>query len=148
MDKFCLPFVEISRRDVPLAGGKGANLGDMVQAGLPVPPGFVITAAAYRQMFESSGLASKVCDCLQFIDREDNQALMEVEHEIRALFQQESMDPVLCTEILEHYYGLGENIPVAVRSSATAEDLVGPALPGSKTLFSMCMEMVTLFRPY
>jgi pyruvate, water dikinase len=135
MNQFCLPFVEISRRDVPLAGGKGANLGDMVQAGLPVPPGFVITAAAYRKMFESSGLASKVCDCLQFIDREDNQALMEVEHKIRSLFQQESMDPVLCTEILEHYYSLGENISVAVRSSATAEDLVGASFAGQQNTF-------------
>jgi pyruvate, water dikinase len=135
MNKFCLPFDEISRRDVPLAGGKGANLGDMVQAGLPVPPGFVITAAAYRKMFDSSGLASKVCDCLQVIDREDNQALIEVEHEIRAMFQLESVDPVLCTEILEHYHGLGENIPVAVRSSATAEDLVGASFAGQQNTY-------------
>jgi len=135
MNKFCLAFRDINRREVPLAGGKGANLGDMVQAGLPVPPGFVITAAAYRRMFESSGLESMVCDCLGLIDREDNQALMEVEHEIRALFQQQSMDPELCVEILEHYHGMGENIPVAVRSSATAEDLVGASFAGQQNTF-------------
>jgi phosphoenolpyruvate synthase/pyruvate phosphate dikinase len=56
MSQYCLPFSAINRHDVPLAGGKGANLGDMVQAGLPVPPGFVITSAAYRKMFASSGL--------------------------------------------------------------------------------------------
>ncbi|MEW5872250.1 MAG: PEP/pyruvate-binding domain-containing protein [Chloroflexota bacterium] len=135
MNKFCLAFRDINRQDVPLAGGKGANLGDMIQAGLPVPPGFVITAAAYRRMFESSGLESKVCDCLRLVDREDNQALMEVEHEIRALFQQQCMDPELCVEILEHYHGLGENIPVAVRSSATAEDLVGASFAGQQNTF-------------
>jgi pyruvate, water dikinase len=135
MTKFCLPFRTINCQDVPLAGGKGANLGDMVQAGLPVPPGFVITAAAYRRRFESSGLESKVCDCLRVIDREDNQALMKVEHEIRALFQQQVMDPGLCTEILEHYHRMGEDVPVAVRSSATAEDLAGASFAGQQNTF-------------
>jgi len=48
----CAWFSEISRNDVPLAGGKGANLGDMAQAGLPIPPGFVICTPAYREMWK------------------------------------------------------------------------------------------------
>ncbi len=135
MSQFCLPFSAISRQDVPVAGGKGANLGDMAQAGLPVPPGFVITSAAYRKMFESSGLERRVRERLSTIDRENNQALMDVEVEIRAMFAEQDMDAGLCAEILERYHALGENAPVAVRSSATAEDLVGASFAGQQNTY-------------
>jgi pyruvate, water dikinase len=135
MSQYCLPFSAINRHDVPLAGGKGANLGDMVQAGLPVPPGFVITSAAYRKMFASSGLDEKVCDCLDVVNREDDRALMNVETEIRALFAKQVMDSELSAEILEHYHALGDNVPVAVRSSATAEDLAGASFAGQQNTF-------------
>jgi len=135
MSQLCLPFSAISRQDVPVAGGKGANLGDMAQAGLPVPPGFVITAAAYRKMFESSGLQAKVIGMLGAIDRENNQALMDVAVEIRALFEKQVMDPDLCVEILGLYHSMGNNVPVAVRSSATAEDLVGASFAGQQDTY-------------
>jgi pyruvate,water dikinase len=135
MSRYCLPFSAISRRDVPLAGGKGANLGDMVQVGLPVPPGFVVSSAAYRNMFASSGLDEKVCDCLEAVDREDNLALMKVETEIRSLFEKQVMDSELSAEILEHYHALGGNVPVAVRSSATAEDLAGASFAGQQNTY-------------
>lgn len=135
MNRYCLPFSEVTRRDVPLAGGKGSNLGDMVQAGLPVPPGFVITSAAYRKMFESSGLEDIICKMLSTIDREDNQALIDIEFEIRSLFDRLVLDGDLCVEILEQYHTLGENIPVAVRSSATAEDLVGASFAGQQNTY-------------
>ncbi len=135
MTQFCLPFSAVSRHDVSLAGGKGANLGDMAQAGLPVPPGFVITALAYRKMFESSGLESVVCDCLSSLDREDNQALMDAEAKIRAMFEKQELDSDLCAEILDRYHALGENVPVAVRSSATAEDLAGASFAGQQNTY-------------
>jgi pyruvate, water dikinase len=135
MNQYCIPFSAIGRRDVPLAGGKGANLGDMVQAGLPVPPGFVVTSAAYCKMFTSSGLDGTVCDCLEAVDREDNLALMNVETEIRALFEKQVMDSNLSAEILEHYHALGPDVPVAVRSSATAEDLVGASFAGQQNTY-------------
>lgn len=135
MSQLCLPFSAISRQDVPVAGGKGANLGDMARAGLPVPPGFVITAAAYRKMFESSGLQAKVIRMLGVIDRENNQALMDVAVEIRALFEEQVMDPDLCIEILGLYHSLGNNVPVAVRSSATAEDLIGASFAGQQDTY-------------
>jgi pyruvate, water dikinase len=135
MSQYCLPFSAINRHDVPLAGGKGANLGDMVQAGLPVPSGFVITSAAYRKMFTSFGLDVMVCDCLDAVDREDNLALMNVETEIRCLFEKQVMDSDLSAEILEHYNALGDNMPVAVRSSATAEDLAGASFAGQQNTY-------------
>jgi pyruvate, water dikinase len=135
MSHYCLPFSAVSRHDVSLAGGKGANLGDMAQAGLPVPPGFVITSAAYRKMFETTGLDDLVCDCLGSVDREDNQALVGAEAQIRDLFAQQVMESELRSEILEHYHALGDNLPVAVRSSATAEDLVGASFAGQQNTY-------------
>jgi pyruvate,water dikinase len=107
----------------------------MAQAGLPVPPGFVITAAAYRKMFENSGLAERVGGILGPVDREDNQALMDIEVEIRALFDKQAVDADLRAEILEHYHSLGDSIPVAVRSSATAEDLAGASFAGQQNSY-------------
>lgn len=135
MEKLCLPFSAITRNDVPSAGGKGANLGDMVQAGLPVPPGFVITSTAYRKMIQTSGLEEIICGMLEKIDRRDNRALLEIEKEIRPLFDKQNLDPELCAEILEQYHGLGDNVPVAVRSSATAEDLAGASFAGQQNTY-------------
>jgi pyruvate, water dikinase len=135
MEKLCLPFSEITRNDVPIAGGKGANLGDMVRAGLPVPPGYVITSNTYRKIFQSSGLEEKICAMLEKIDRRDNQALMAIEKEIRPMFENLVLDCELCSEILEQYHALGENVPVAVRSSATAEDLAGASFAGQQNTY-------------
>ncbi len=134
-DRLCLPFSEITRHDVLVAGGKGANLGEMVQAGLPVPPGFVITSSAYRKMFEGSGLDKIVQGILSGIDRNDSQALLNVEPQIRSLFDKLVIDPTLRDEILERYHGLGNDIPVAVRSSATAEDLISASFAGQQSTY-------------
>jgi pyruvate, water dikinase len=131
----CLPFSSISRCDVPIAGGKGANLGDMVQAGLPVPPGFVITSEAYKCMLISSGLDKTIRAILATIDWDNNQALIEMEKQIRALFTTVTMDPELRDEILACYHHLGNNIPVAVRSSATAEDLACASFAGQQSTY-------------
>jgi len=135
MKKACLTFSEVCRSDVPVAGGKGANLGDMVQAGLPVPPGFVIPSAAYRKMFTSSGLDETIRKILSGVDRGDNQGLIDVEKEIRALFDDVTVDPELQQEILELYHSLGRGVPVAVRSSATAEDLIGASFAGQQNTY-------------
>ena len=135
MSKSCLTFSEVCRSDVPVAGGKGANLGDMVQASLPVPPGFVITSAAYRKMITSSGLDEVIREILSGVDRSDNQGLIDVEKEIRALFDGVRLDPDLRAEILEQYHALGSSVPVAVRSSATAEDLVGASFAGQQNTY-------------
>jgi pyruvate, water dikinase len=135
MEKLCLTFSEICRDDVPTAGGKGANLGDMVCAGLPVPPGFVITSLAYQRMLASSGLDDTIRGMLDTIDWNNNQALMEIEKQIRALYTGAIMDSELRAEIIAQYHALGEEVPVAVRSSATAEDLACASFAGQQSTY-------------
>lgn len=134
-DKLCVWFNELTRDDVPLAGGKGANLGDMVQAGLPVPPGFVIAAPAYRQLIETADLVAKIDDLLLDLDRSVCDELRKVEPQIRGLFTQVTIPAELEQAIVAHYHQLGADLPVAVRSSATAEDLAGASFAGQQETF-------------
>jgi pyruvate,water dikinase len=131
-EKFCAWFDELTRHDVPLAGGKGANLGDMVQAGLPVPPGFVILAPAYRLVIESAGLVDKIDDLLLHLDRSACDELQRTEPQIRALFAHVPIPAKMEQAIVTCYRELGDNMPVAVRSSATAEDLAGASFAGQQ----------------
>lgn len=131
----CAWFSEISRDDVPSAGGKGANLGDMAQAGLPIPPGFVVCASAYREMVESSGLDAKIEEILAGVDYSNSNQLQEVERQIRQLFENVPIASELRQLIVESYHALGDDVPVAVRSSATAEDLAGASFAGQQETF-------------
>jgi pyruvate,water dikinase len=131
-DRLTVWFDEIGRQDVPLAGGKGANLGEMVRAGLPVPPGFVITAPAYRLLIDSGGLGSRIDELLASLDRAACEALQAAEPRLRELFVHVPIPAVLERAILAGYRRLGDNVPVAVRSSATAEDLAGASFAGQQ----------------
>lgn len=144
-EKYCLWFQEVGRNDVPLAGGKGANLGDMAQANLPIPPGFVISASAYRRQVEHAELDTKIDDLLLDLDRSVCDQLQAVELQIRELFVDLPISKGLEDSILEHYRELGENVPVAVRSSATAEDLAGASFAGQQeTLLNLVGEEALL----
>ncbi len=131
-DKLIVWFDEIGRQDVPLAGGKGANLGDMVRAGMPVPPGFVITAPAYRLLIEQAGLAAQIDGLLCGLDRNACEAVQSIEPRIRELFVHIPIPGELEQAIVSSYRQLGDNEPVAVRSSATAEDLAGASFAGQQ----------------
>lgn len=135
MERMCRWFAEISRNDVALAGGKGANLGDMVQAGLPIPPGFVILASAYRRVSEALGLDAQIARILGDVDYSDSSGLQRAEHQVRALFADIPIPEDLRDEILAHYRALGPESSVAVRSSATAEDLAGASFAGQQETF-------------
>lgn len=123
-----------------LAGGKGANLGDMAQANLPIPPGFVISAPAYRRMVAYAGLESMIDGFLLDLDRTVCDQLQAVEPQIRELFMDAAMPGDLERSILEHYCALSEiccepgrgDLRVAVRSSSTAEDLAGASFAGQQ----------------
>ena len=134
-DKLCVWFNEIGRDDVPLAGGKGANLGEMVQVGLPIPPGFVITAPAYRLVVAEASLVAQIEVLLDGLDRNDSIQLRLAEPRIRDLFADIHIPGPLQAAIVEAYRALGDNIPVAVRSSATAEDLAGASFAGQQETF-------------
>ena len=131
-EKSCAAFGEICRDDVPLAGGKGANLGDMTQAGLPVPPGFVICAPAYREVVESCGLDIRINELLADLDYNSANQLQEVERRVHRLFEGVLIADELRHPILERYRALGTDARVAVRSSATAEDLAGASFAGQQ----------------
>lgn len=135
MGVFCRWFAEISRNEVALAGGKGANLGDMAQAGLPIPPGFVILSSAYQRVAEAASLCERIAEILGGLDYSESSRLQDVEHRARVLFSDIRIPDDLRDEIVAHYRGLGDRAAVAVRSSATAEDLAGASFAGQQETF-------------
>jgi pyruvate, water dikinase len=133
-----LPFERLSRSDVPFAGGKGANLGELTAAGFPVPPGFVIGAPAYAAFCEETGLRAEIEARLSGVDVEDTAALSRVADEIRAMVESKRMPGWLEEAIVDSYRRLGgevAGIAVAVRSSATAEDTESASFAGMNETF-------------
>jgi pyruvate,water dikinase len=118
-----LPLTAVGRDDLAAAGGKGANLGELVRAGFPVPDGVVITTDAYATVVEHAGLAPAVAAAAE----DDGAAL-------RAAFAAAEIPDDLRGAILGAHALLG-NGPVAVRSSATAEDLPGAAFAGQQDTY-------------
>ena len=119
---------EVSRANIALVGGKGANLGEMLRAELPVPPGFVLTIAAYERMRDTAGLGARVDALLRTVNPDDPAALQRVSAQLRETLTNVPL-PRDLTEAIDHAYrrlaestpGTGEPL-VAVRSSATCED--------------------------
>ena len=120
-------FADLSRRDVPLAGGKGANLGEMTGAGLPVPPGFVVTVDAYREFIETVGIADEIADRLSRLNVDDPARLRSDAEALQDLIRDAQMPASVQGAIVGAYRALSERdgveeTSVAVRSSATVED--------------------------
>ncbi|MCA1814061.1 MAG: phosphoenolpyruvate synthase [Halobacteriales archaeon] len=130
---------EVGRADIAVAGGKGANLGEMVQVGFPVPPAFVVTAQAYADFVNSSGLRKQVEESLKGLNPDDNRALHEASERIRKLFTQAKLPDDLAKQIRDAYASLSKGTEggafVAVRSSATAEDLPEASFAGQQDTF-------------
>src|SRR5918995_3128393 len=114
---------EIDKQDIALAGGKGANLGELSRAGLPVPPGFVLTTEAYDAFVESNGFGDEIVELASAPGAEDPAAFEQVSERIHALFSGGEVSDEMVDEIRAAYATLdeGEETAVAVRSSATAE---------------------------
>jgi pyruvate,water dikinase len=134
------PFASLGRDDVGFAGGKGANLGELTAAGLPVPAGFVIGAPAYAAFCDEGRLRSRIGG-LCAIDVEDTAELVRAAEEIRFRIESEPMPEWLEDAICAAYLDLaeGEESPaVAVRSSATAEDTASASFAGmNETLLNV-----------
>jgi pyruvate,water dikinase len=131
-------FDELSRADVPFAGGKGANLGEMTLAGLPVPPGFVVGAPAYAAFCDESGLRARLAAELDDLDVDDTEALAAAAARARALVAEAPMPEWLEVAIATAYGELEDDdgpAPVAVRSSATAEDTESASFAGMNETF-------------
>ncbi len=131
-------FTRLGREDVDYAGGKGANLGELTRAGLPVPPGFVIGAPAYASFCADTGLRRRLSELLDGLDVEDTDALQAAAEAARALFDQTPVPEPLALEIRSAYQRLAGEDPqtsVAVRSSATAEDTASTSFAGMNETF-------------
>jgi len=146
---------ELSKNDGNLGGGKGANLGEMYRAGFPVPQAFVITTIAYDYFLEKTGIREKIDDMLKKINVDDIVHLENLAKQIRELIVSSKMPDDLKHEIIDSYDNLNvdldvmsqapdalaimksarEPIFVAVRSSATAEDLSGASFAGQQETF-------------
>jgi pyruvate,water dikinase len=132
-DKAIVWFQEVGKDDVALVGGKGANLGEMTQAQVPVPPGFIVTAGAYFNFLGTSGLRSKIEGMLAGLNPQDSDALQKVSQQIKQVIVDAPMPQELAGQIRDAYSKLGG--AVAVRSSATAEDLPTASFAGQQSTF-------------
>lgn len=119
-----LSFDRLGSDRVGVAGGKGANLGEMARAGLPVPSGFVVTVDAFRTVLMRAGIASEVQQALEAAAGGSEEDIRSASEHIRGLLLSVVIDPEIASAIGAAYRGLGpdESPLVAVRSSATAED--------------------------
>ncbi|NHN57762.1 MULTISPECIES: phosphoenolpyruvate synthase [Halorussus] len=126
---------EITADDLELVGGKGASLGELTGAGLPVPSGFVVSAGTYRSFIEETGIDEELFEAVD-VDTEDSAALAEAQSRAKELVLDTEMPEEIRQEILDSYDDLedGEAF-VAVRSSATAEDLPDASFAGQQETF-------------
>jgi pyruvate,water dikinase len=140
---FVLWFDELGIDDVPLVGGKNASLGEMyrslVPKGVPIPNGFAVTAQAYRHLLKASGAMDKIKAIMEGLDTHDMDNLMERGSRIRALVRNLEIPADLQSAIIQAYRKMeetyGPNVDVAVRSSATAEDLPDASFAGQQETY-------------
>lgn len=141
-------FKDISKGDLEVAGGKGTNLGIMTQAGLPIPPGFVVTAQAYKEFIEKTGIKDKILEIVNAIDIENTAELQGKAKEVQELIKATEMPEEIKEEVMDNYSLIGTNRKakakeiidgreelVACRSSATAEDLPEASFAGQQATY-------------
>ncbi len=127
---------EIRKEDIAAVGGKGASLGEMSSMGLPVPGGFVVTSRAFRHFLIETGIEQPLFSNLENLNVDDNNALEQASKKARALVMKAKMPASLKERIRESYQKLnGGGMVVAVRSSATAEDLPDASFAGQQETF-------------
>ncbi|GLY49869.1 phosphoenolpyruvate synthase [Lentzea sp. NBRC 102530] len=136
MTTYIRDFTTLRKDDTGIAGGKGANLGELTSAGLPVPPGFVVTAQAFLASMGQvrDDLAAELAVAL---DRDTSpQRLEESAERMRELVRKAGVADDVRHAVLEAYRGLGQDESVAVRSSATSEDTAGSSFAGMNSTFT------------
>lgn len=134
---YVIPFDRIGIRDVPLVGGKNASLGELTRIGIPVPPGFALSVVFYREFLNETGLIAHIREQLTGLDTNDVERLQKVGKNIRSKILSSEFPPHLREQIAEGYLELsrGTALPVAVRSSATAEDLADASFAGQQDTY-------------
>ncbi len=134
-----VPLKHISHNDLPLAGGKGANLGEMLRNNFPVPNGFVVTSQAYFDYLEANNLNQKITKIIKEVNVADLTQLDQAAKQIQELILKTSLSQDLIQLILKEYHQLTHSLlsdpKVAVRSSATAEDLPDASFAGQQATY-------------
>jgi len=143
-------FKEISKDNISIVGGKGANLGEMYNLGMSVPPGFIVNADAYKDFIEKTNIKEKIIQILSGLNVENNEELQKKANEVQKLIIATEIPNDIKEEIIDAYESMGitdektgasdlvkksEDVFVAVRSSATAEDLPEASFAGQQATF-------------
>ena len=141
---YTLWFDKVGKEAIGLVGGKNASLGELIRAGIPVPPGFSITTEVYSEFLSGGGLKGKIEEILSRTDLQDVASLENASKVIRQLMAEASLPKRIEEEISSNYQALAQvfdvpDLPVAVRSSATAEDLPGASFAGQQDTF-LCVQ--------
>src|SRR3989344_3601451 len=136
--KLVVWFKDVDKNDIALVGGNGANLGEMTKSDFPVPQGFIVTAQAYYQFINENDLSQKIKDILEKVNYEDSNDLNRASKETKDLIIQGNLSEQLKNDVINSYKKLIEEYGgelVAVRSSATAEDLPNASFAGQQETF-------------
>jgi pyruvate, water dikinase len=139
-------FKDLNKDSIATAGGKGANLAEMINAGLPVPNGFAVTAQTYKEFIEKTGIKDKILAQLFGLNVDDTAKLQEVAKQIQKIITDTEIPEEIKEEIIDNYELLGaekeahdlieaKEVFVAVRSSATAEDLPEASFAGQQATY-------------
>ncbi len=137
---YVIGFEEVGKGSLPIVGGKNASLGEMLKAGIRVPPGFAITTDSYLELISTAGIASEIQTILSRVNPDDVASLDNACAKIQALILNATMSAPIASAIKENYCRLCDqcqvdDLPVAVRSSATAEDLPNASFAGQQDTF-------------
>jgi pyruvate,water dikinase len=130
-------FKEVGKEDIAVVGGKGANLGEMINANIPVPNGFIVTSKAYFDFLSGTSIKAKIMAELGDLDVNDSEKLQDASKKIMTAILSADMPEKLRQQIKQYYHDLcGESDKrVAVRSSATAEDLPDASFAGQQETY-------------
>ena len=141
-DALVIWFENLRKEDVPIVGGKNASLGEMISAGMPVPPGFAITAFSYEKFIKETHIAEKIYDIIRetVTDLNDPKQYDAASKKIRELIERTPMPKAIANAIKSAYIELNKRLNsnetfVAVRSSATAEDLPDASFAGQQETY-------------
>ena len=136
--KYIYWFKELTKEEIPIAGGKGANLGELTAAGFPVPNGFVVSSNAYFDFLDHNQLRSRIVREMHNISLSDPQSFSDASSKVKRLILSAEMPKEIASQIMTNYLKLGSAFSkqkVAVRSSATAEDLPTASFAGQQVTY-------------
>ncbi|MBP2328774.1 pyruvate,water dikinase [Kibdelosporangium banguiense] len=138
MTKYVIGFEALGKNDAPVAGGKGANLGELTAAGLPVPPGFVVAADSYLTSMGQNGARAEINKAVQDLLplAAQPEELAAASKHLQALVREAGVHPDVRAGVLDEYRLLGDDVSVAVRSSATSEDTAGASFAGMNETYT------------